>query len=179
MSETDVSFTILLRDQIRQGLTVAQQYLAAAVYFDSRRLPRLGAHCYARSSEHRGDALRMIQYLLDRDVEVRVGGLNEVRSDFDSPRAAVAYLLEVERAGIAQITNLARSARETSDYLGEGFVQWFLKEQLENVADMTRLLSVIDRADDALFDVEDFIARESPSVRHDSTAPKMAGAAGK
>lgn len=179
MADTDVSFDVLLRDRIRQGLTVAQQYLAAAVYFDSQRLPRLGAQCYDLSHEHRGHALRMIQYLLDRDVTVRVGSIGAVREDFDSPRAAVAFLLEVERASTADITDLTRAARETGDYLGEGFTQWFLKEQLENVAGMTRLLAVIDRADGDLFDVEDFLRREPFRNRNDGAAPKMAGAAQK
>ncbi|MEV0296643.1 ferritin [Nocardia sp. NPDC050710] len=178
MSDTAQPFPVLLRDQIRHGFTSAQQYLSAAVYFDSNRLPQLGRHCYGRSGEHRGHALRMVQYLLDRDLGVRVGGLDEVRSDFESPRAAIAFLLDSERTATAQITALAKAARESKDYLGERFVQWFLKEQVDNMARMTTLLTVVDRSDGDLFDVENFIARESAgAVRPDNTAPKMAGAA--
>jgi ferritin len=172
------SFPILLREQIRHCFTAAQQYLAAAVYLDSNRLPQLAKYCYGKSSENREHALRMVQYLLDRDLDVRVGGLHEVQSTFESPRAAIAFLLETEHVRSKQVTTLAGAARSSGDYLGERFIQWFLEEQVEDVAGMTTVLRVIDRAAGDLFDVEEFISRELRTTpRPDITAPKMAGAA--
>ncbi|APE32700.1 bacterioferritin [Nocardia mangyaensis] len=175
MSE-DRSFNALLRDQIRHGLTTAQQYLSAAVYFDGKRLPELAAQTYARSAQNRGHAMRMVQYLLDRDAPVAIGGLDEVRSEFDSPRAAIAFLLDREQATTARISALAATARTANDFLGEQFMQWFLGEQVTDVAEMTTLLAVLDREGN-LFDVEEFIRRELASaVAPDSSAPRMAGA---
>ncbi|MFD6454788.1 ferritin, partial [Nocardia sp. NPDC060220] len=116
------------------------------------------------------------QYLLDRDVPISIGGLGEVRSEFDSPRAAIAFLLDRERVTTAQISALTAAARDTNDFLGEQFMQWFLGEQVDDVAGMTTLLTVLDRQDN-LFDVEEFIRRElRGAVRVDTTAPRMAGA---
>ncbi|PXX63024.1 ferritin [Nocardia tenerifensis] len=177
-SELDQPFPALLSAQIQHGLTAAQQYLAAAVYLDSNRLPQLAKHCYAKSGEQRAHALRMVQYLLDRDLPVHIGGLDEIRSAFETPRAAIAFLLETEQHRTAQITGLARAARESGDYLGERFIQWFLEEQVDDVARMTTLLTVIDRSTDNLFDVENFIARELRTPqRTDNSTPRMAGAA--
>jgi ferritin len=177
-SDVDQPFPALLRAQIRHGFTAAQQYLAAAVYLDSNRLPQLAKYCYGKSDENRAHALRMVKYLLDRDMAVQVEGLNEVRASFESPRSAVAFLLDSERTNAMQITALADAARTSGDYLGERFIQWFLKEQVEDVAGMTTLLNVIDRAAGDLFDVEDFISRELRATpRTDLTAPKMAGIA--
>ncbi|MEV0436712.1 MULTISPECIES: ferritin [Nocardia] len=168
-------FTELLRDQIRHGLTAAQQYLAAAVYFDAQRLPQLADQTYAHAARHRGHALRMVQYLLDRDVAVRVGGLDEVRPDFDAPREAIAFLLAREETITTQISALAATARAAGDYLGEQFTQWFLREQVDEVAALTTLLAVLDR-DGNLFDVEEFVRRELPgTAKTYATAPKMAG----
>ncbi|MEU7630074.1 ferritin-like domain-containing protein [Nocardia sp. NPDC049220] len=180
MPDTEVaeSFPDLLRAQIRQGFTAAQQYLAAAVYFDSLRLPQLAGHSYGRSREQYAHALRMVQYLLDRDLDVRIGGLDEIHSTFESPRAAIAFLLETERARSTMIGGLVRAARADGDYLGERFIQWFLEEQVRDTAGMTTLLSVLDRAAGELFDVEEFIARELRAQRRaDTRAPKMAGTA--
>lgn len=177
-NEVAQPFPALLREQIRHAFTLAQQYLAAAVYFDSLRLPQLASHGYGRAEEHRAHALRMVQYLLDRDLPVRVGGLDAVRDDFESPRAAAAFLLEAERGYTARVTALAKAARDGGDYLGERFIQWFLKEQVDNVARMTTLLTVLDRGDDNLFDVEQFVARELRNgAKTDVTAPKIAGTA--
>lgn len=170
------AFVELLREQIRHGLTTAQQYLAAAVYFDGKRLPQLAAQTYARSAENRGHALRMVQYLLDREVPVSIGGLDEVRSEFDSPREAIAFLLAREQAITEQISALAAAARAAEDFLGEQFMQWFLAAQVNDVAEVTTLLAVLDRQGN-LFDVEEFIRRElTGAVATDSTAPRMAGA---
>ncbi|MFC6011725.1 ferritin [Nocardia lasii] len=172
----DATFTELLRAQVRAGLTTAHQYLAAAVYFDASDLPELAAHTYACSSANHGHAMRMVQYLLDRDAPITIGGLDPVRSEFDSPRAAIAFLLDREKGSTAQISGLAAAARATDDFLGEQFMQWFLAEQVDDVAGMTTLLTVLDRQDN-LFDVEEFIRRElRGKVRADATAPRMAGA---
>ena len=57
-------------------------------------------------------------------------------------------------------------------------MQWFLKEQVEEVAAMSTLLTVIDRADGNLFHVEDFLARESVGDDDaNSGAPRVAGGA--
>lgn len=171
-------FSDLLRAQIQHGLTGSQQYLAAAVYFDANRLPQLAKISYAASGAIRGHALRMIQHLLDRDLEVQVGDLDEVRPTFESPSAAVSFLLETEHTRTAQITALTKAARESGDYLGERFTQWFLKEQVQDVSRMTTVLTVLDRAAGNLFDVEEFLARELRAPhRVDISAPKMAGAA--
>ncbi|GGK55274.1 ferritin [Nocardia camponoti] len=172
---TDGSFAQLLRTQIRNQLTLAQQYLAAAVYYDSLDLPQLAGQTYPRSTENHGHAMRMVQYLLDRDEPVSIGGIDEVVSEFDSPRAAMAYLLECEHVTTKQITELAAAARTANDYLGEQFMQWFLKEQVADVAELITLVRVLDR-DGNLFDVELFIERElTPVVGIDNTAPRMAG----
>lgn len=164
--------------QVRHGLTASQQYLAAAVYFDIQRLPQLAGHCYARCEQHRGHALRIVQYLIDRELEITIGGLGEVRQTFESPHAAIAFLLAREETAADQITELAHLAREWSDFLGEQFMSWLLETQQQDVAGMSTLLAVMDRAAGNLLDVEEFVARElrstAPAVHR--SVPKMAGA---
>jgi ferritin len=70
---------------------------------------------------------------------------------------------------------LAAAARDEGDYLGEQFMQWFLKEQVEEVALMTSLVRVADRAGANLFDLENFVAREIDAPRSVSDAPAAAG----
>jgi hypothetical protein len=65
--------------------------------------------------------------------------------------------------------------RHAGDYLGEQFMQWFLKEQVEEVALMTTLVRVSERAGADLFHLEDFVAREIAAAESDATAPKVAG----
>ena len=74
-----------------------------------------------------------------------------------------------------QVSRLAAVARDEGDYLGEQFMQWFLKEQVEEVATMTTLVRIAERAGANLFHLEDFVARELGGAAADPTAPKAAG----
>lgn len=171
-------FIALLRAQVRHELTASQQYLAAAVYFDIQRLPQLAGHCYRSSEQHRDHALRIVQYLLDRELEITIGGLGEVRQTFESPRTAIAFLLAREQTLTGQVVELVRTAREWEDFLGEQFMSWLLECRQQNVTGMSTLLTVTDRSVGDLFDVEEFVARELCSVvpQTNSSVPGIAGA---
>jgi ferritin len=173
---SDSKFLALLRDQIRNEFTASQQYTAVAVWLDDEDLPQLAAHFYAQAQEERNHAMSMVQYLLDSDVRVSIPGVDDVRNDFASVEDVVRLALTQERQVTEQITTLARTARDEGDYLGEQFMQWFLKEQVEEVASMSTLLTVVQRAGDNLFHIEDFVNRElQKAAATDTTAPAVAG----
>jgi ferritin len=178
MTRTDAQHTKfdgLLRDQIRNEFTASQQYIAVAVYFDDLDLPRLAKHFYRQAVEERNHAMMLVRYLIDRGVHAEIPGIDAVRNEFLSPRAALEMALDQERTVTEQITTLASAARDEGDYLGEQFMQWFLKEQVEEVASMTTLLRIADRAGDNLFHLEDFVAREMSYDNADAAAPAAAG----
>jgi ferritin len=55
-------------------------------------------------------------------------------------------------------------------------MQWFIKEQVEEVATMSDLLRVVERSRDDPMEVENFMAREhSAGEASDPTAPNAAG----
>ena len=103
----DTKFHHLLQDQIRTEFTAAQQYIAIAVYFDGADLPQLAKHFYAQAVEERNHAMMLVQYLLDRDVDVEIPGTDPVRNTFVSPTEALRLALEQERAVTEQISRLA------------------------------------------------------------------------
>ncbi|MBP2364711.1 ferritin [Pseudonocardia parietis] len=171
----DTKFHALLRDQIRSEFTASQQYVAVAVWLDGEDLPQLAAHFYAQALEERNHAMSMVRYLLDNDLTATVPGIEDVKNDFASVEDAVSLALTQERHVTEQITTLASTARDEGDYLGEQFMQWFLKEQVEEVASMSTLLTIVRRAEDNLFHVEAFVARELKPEGVDPTAPAVAG----
>lgn len=168
-------FHALMQEQIFNEFTAAQQYIAIAVYFASEDLPRLATHFYAQAVEERNHAMMLVQHLLDRDLRVEIPGVDGVRNQFDRPREALALALEQERAVTDQVSRLAAVARDESDYLGEQFIQWFLKEQIEEVALMTTLVRIADRAGSNLFELENFVSREVTMAPAGPGAPNAAG----
>ncbi|RSM43652.1 ferritin [Amycolatopsis balhimycina DSM 5908] len=175
MAETR-KFAQLLQTQIRHEFTAAQQYIALAVWFDARDLPRLAKRFYRQAIEARNHALAMVRYLLDRDQPVAIPGTGDVRNDFSSAHEAIELAVAQERAVTADIEAMAKAARAEEDYLGEQFVHWFLKEQVEEVAQMSTLLTVVERAGGNLFEVESHLFRESATAVDE--APDMPPVAG-
>jgi ferritin len=156
----DTKFHALLQEQIRNEFTNTQQYTAIAASFDNDDLPQLAKFFYRQAHEEREHAMKIVQYFIDRDFKVEIPGADDVRNDFESPRAAISLALDSERTVTRQVSALAAAARDEGDYLGEQFMWWFLREQVEEEAAMTTLLRVAERAGDNLFDLEDHVARE-------------------
>ncbi|WP_019808728.1 ferritin [Saccharomonospora halophila] len=170
-------FYELLQAQIHNEFHAAQQYLALAVWFDNEDLPQLAKHFYRQSLEERNHALAMVRYMSDTEHAVEIPGISEVRNDFSEVRELVALALEQEKEVSAQITELARTARDEGDLIAEQFTQWFLKEQVEEVSQMSTLLTVVDRANGDLAQIEQFLYREDVGEETDPTMPPVAGGA--
>ena len=178
MTSTDAhktKFHALLHDQIRNEFNASHQYIATAVYFDNSDLPQLAKHFYKQAVEERNHAMMIVQYFLDRDISVELSGVDAAKGQFENAREPIALALTQEKTVTEQIVQLASTAREEGDYLGEQFMQWFLKEQVEEVATMTTLLTIADRAGSNLFDLEEFVAREMSGPADTSGAPHAAG----
>lgn len=172
---TKSKFNDLLSLQIGNEFAASQQYVAVAVWFANQDLPQLAKYFYRQSVEERNHAMMMVQYMLDRDVRVEVPGVPAVRNDFASVTEPLALALQQEKEVTRSIEGLFRAARAEDDALGEQFMLWFLKEQVEEVAAMTTLLNIAERADN-LFDIENFIARETVGDGgRDSSGPEAAG----
>ena len=156
------SFGDALNEQIANEFAAHQQYIAIAVYYDAETLPRLAAFFYRQAVEERNHAMMMVQYLLDADLEVRdPRHRGAARSSFADIVAPVELALEQEKRVTEQISALAaKLARDEGDYQGEQFMQWFVKEQVEEVATMTDLLKVVERADENPLLAEEYLARE-------------------
>jgi ferritin len=172
----DKSFADALNEQISNEFAAHQQYVAAAVYYDAETLPRLAAFFYRQALEEREHAMMMIKYLLDVGEEVRIPDIKAQQTSFEDGSAPVRMALEQERRVSSEIFALFELAREMKDYRAEQFLQWFVKEQVEEVALMTDLLSVVERSKDNLLLAEDYIAREKLGEESsDPTAPPVAG----
>jgi ferritin len=171
------TFTALLNEQIANEFAAHQQYVACAVYYDSQALPRLAGFFYRQALEERDHAMMMVQFLLDTDAEVTVLGVAAPSIQFNDVVAPIALALDQERRVSEQINTLAATARQEGDYTSEQFMQWFIREQIEEVATMTNLLRVAERSRQDEADIEDFIAREHQDSGEsaDPTAPRAAG----
>lgn len=173
------SFPAALNEQIANEFAASQQYVGMAVYYDAETLPRLAAFFYRQALEEREHAMMMVQYLLDVGEEVHIPDIKAQETSYSDGTTPVRKALEQEKRVGEEIFALFELAREVKDYRAEQFMQWFVKEQVEEVALMGDLLNVVERAKENLLLAEDYIAREAPGEGGgDATKPPAAGMGG-
>jgi ferritin len=175
----DPAFVAKLNDQIGHEFAASQQYLAIAVHYSAEALPRMAAFFHRQSLEERNHALMMVQYLIDADADPAIPEVAAPRNGFADVVAPVQLALDQEKHVSTQIGALAQTAREHGDYASEQFMQWFIKEQIEEIAAMNDLLKLVVRAKDDPLRAEEFLAREAvgDGGLPDSSAPPTAGGA--
>jgi bacterioferritin B len=171
----DNGFADALNKQIANEFAASQQYIAAAVYYDSETLPQLASFFYRQAVEERNHAMMMVQYLLDTNQEVKIPAVEGPKTSFDDIAGPVAMALEQEKEVGDEINELFKLARDSGNYPAEQFLLWFVKEQVEEVASMTDLLAVVERAKDDPLHGEEYLARESIGGDDDPAAPPAAG----
>jgi ferritin len=170
-------FTDALNEQLTSEFGASQQYIAIAVWYDDQTLPMLARHFYRQANEERNHAMMIVRYLLDAQAPVVVPGIPAPRTTFDEPIEPVRVALAQEHHVTGQIKALARLARAEDDLVGEQFLTWFLKEQLEETSSMADLLRTVERAAQTnILLAEAYLAREQVGdAGASSDAPAAAG----
>jgi ferritin len=171
------AFIDLLNAQIGHEFAAHQQYVAIAVYFDDLTMPQTAQLFFDQAGEERDHAMMMVRYLLDADAAVQVPGIAAPINGFPDVVAPVALALEQERRVTEQINQLTAVARQHNDFASDQFMQWFIKEQVEEVSKMSDLLAIVKRSTHDLETIEDYVLREVKAEGADPMAPSIAGAA--
>jgi ferritin len=151
-------------DQIRLEFASAYAYLQMAAWCDAADLKGFAAWMRAQWAEENAHAMKFIDYVLDRDGEVVLQGLEAPNADFASTLDLMEHALAHEQRVTAAIGALYASATRAGDFVSLPLLQWFLNEQVEEEASVRQIaaeLRMIGDDSSALL----LLDREMPS-RH-------------
>ena len=137
-----------INTQIGNELAASLQYYAIAAHFQKANLSQLATLFFKQADEEREHAQKLLHYVLDTKGDLRIPAVREPVHTFPSAEAAVEAALNWEVEVTGQIRGLMDIAANERDYLAQGFLQWFVDEQLEEVNKMDRLLNVIRMSGD-------------------------------
>jgi bacterioferritin B len=135
-----------INEQIGHEFGASFQYINIAGYFDGVGLQVLSRHFLRQAEEEREHAMKFVRYVLDAGGAVAVPAIPEARASFASAEEAVGLALEWELTVTKQITALLDLASRERDYVAHDFLEWFAREQLEEVSSMDALLKMVQRA---------------------------------
>lgn len=164
-----------LNEQIGHEFDAHQQYVAIATHFEAYTMPRMASLFYDQAVEERGHAMMLVKYLVDREETVKIPALDAPKWKWKNVVEPVKAALDQEKQVAEQFNELSSIARKENDYTTEQFLQWFLKEQVEEIAKMGDLLAVVTRSAENVERIEDWVSREETGDVDDPTAPAQAG----
>ncbi|HSQ30273.1 MAG TPA: ferritin [Gemmatimonadaceae bacterium] len=148
-----------MNEQVGHEFGASLKYVNIAGYFDDAGLPVLREHFFRQANEEREHAMKFVRYILDAGGRVAIPTIPAPRANFGSAEEAVALSLEWEYTVTKQINALLDRASSEHDYVAHDFLEWFAREQLEEVSSMDTLLKMVRRSGEArLIEVENALA---------------------
>ena len=148
-----------MNQQVGNEMGASLQYVAIAAHFDAENLPQLAAFFYRQAGEERDHAMKFVKFVVDVGGRVEIPAIPAPRGRFKEAAEAVSLSLAWEHTVTEQIYALVEIARGDKNYIAVRFLDWFVDEQLEEITTMDQLLSLIERANGNLLQVEDYLSR--------------------
>ena len=146
-----------LNHQIGHEFGNELQYIAIAAYFEDERLFTLAKIFYDQAKDEHEHGMKIIKFLLDTDAKVEIPATRQVRNTFSSAEDAAQAALDLEAETTSMVNDLMTMAIEEKNYMTSVFLQWFVTEQLEEMATASDRVAVIKRAGPAILMVEAYL----------------------
>lgn len=121
----------LINEQVNKELYSAYLYLSFANYYEDEGLDGF-AHWYEiQAQEERDHAFKMRRYLIDNGISVTFDAIAKPEKDFKGHLEPLEAGLEHERYVTSLIQAIYSAAFEQRDFKTMQFLDWFVKEQVE------------------------------------------------
>ena len=120
-----------INHQINNEIYSAYLYLSMAAYFETLSLVGFAHWMRLQFEEETSHALKLFDYVNDRDGRVTLGAIEQPPIEFESPHSVMRIALEHERQVTDMINNLYTLAVSERDYPSHVLLEWFVAEQVE------------------------------------------------
>jgi ferritin len=135
-----------INEQIKNEYYSAYLYLSMSAYFESINMPGSAKWMKAQHGEELTHALKMFDFINDRDGRVTLKAIDQPPADFASPLAVWEMVLEHERKVTGLIYQLYEQAVKENDYATQTFLAWFINEQVEEEKNASLMLERFKQA---------------------------------
>jgi ferritin len=153
-----------LNDQINHELASAYLYLSMSAHFEAQNLPGSAKWMRRQAGEEQAHAMKIFDFIADRDGRVRLQALTQPPVEFRSPLDVWERALAHEQKVSSLIHALYALAADAKDYPTQALMQWFVTEQVEEEKTARSILEQVRRigeASSALFFLDRHLGKEA------------------
>jgi len=129
-----------LNEQINAEWYSAYLYLSMEAYFESVDLPGFANWMRAQIQEEAMHALKIYDFVNERGGRVLLKSIAQPPTEWDTPLTAFEAAYKHEQKVTGLINDLVNLAIQEKDHATNGFLQWFVNEQVEEEASVSQVV---------------------------------------
>ena len=129
-----------LNNQMNAELYSSYLYLSMAAYYQSIDLNGFTHWMHCQAKEELFHGMKIYKYLNERGGRAVMKPIEGPITDWESPMAVSEYTYKHEQKVTGLINDLVNLAIEEKDHTTNNFLQWFIKEQVEEEASASEVV---------------------------------------
>lgn len=152
--------TEALNTQMTREAHAAQIYLSYAAWADDQGYDGIANFLFRHAQEERNHMMKFLEYILERGAKVKVSAIPAPDSDPTDVQNCFEKVFEQEVNNTQSIYRLVKMSLDEEDWATWNFMQWFVKEQVEeetlalNLLDKVKIAGGTKATDEALYNLD-------------------------
>lgn len=131
-------------DQINKEFYSEYLYLSMKAYFANLNLQGFVNWLDVQVQEEHAHAMGMFNYVIERGEKVVLSAIEKPENDWKCPLDVFRSILAHEQFVTSKINELAQVAQDTNDRAAMLFINWYIKEQVEEEANVGGVLAQLE-----------------------------------
>ena len=147
----------LLNEQINKELYSAYLYLDFSVFYEAQGLDGFANWYMVQAQEERDHAMLFLKYLQNNGEKVTLDAVAKPDKELNVLMDPLKFGLEHEKYVTSLINDIYAAAYEEKDFRTMQFLDWFVKEQLEeekNADDMIKKMELFGNDSKGLYSLD-------------------------
>lgn len=132
--------------QIQHETFSSYLYLSMAAYFHQEGFDGMARWMRVQAMEEMEHAMKFFDHIHERDGKVELLAIKKPENTWSSPLDAFKAALKHEKFITSKIEALATLAEAESDHASKSMLQWFIDEQVEEEANASRNVQMLEMA---------------------------------
>jgi ferritin len=152
-------------EQLNAELFSSYLYLSMSAYFTSQNLKGMAHWMQMQAQEEHMHAMKFFDFINERGAKVALAHIDAPKTDWSSPLEAFEDTCKHESKVTGLINDLVDLSLSEKDHAANGFLQWFVTEQVEEEATAQEIRDKLKLVSDnpvALFMIDQELGRRVP-----------------